>query len=180
MVPYNTKFWTVSPKELTCEWLDGFIPIPTLSEVVEGTIEDSQRLFGYNGWFWYPKKGGIQQLALNFASDIRNIQLSSKVIAIDMAKKEIRTSTGEKEKYDYLISTIPLPEIAKIVSGIPKIIRSSFEKLRWKQPKNCLKKSKTGLKKQILKSGLIFNYFFVGCAGIEPATRWLRAICSTN
>ncbi|MCM8782045.1 MAG: FAD-dependent oxidoreductase [Candidatus Omnitrophica bacterium] len=34
MIPYNTKFWTVNPKSLTCEWLDGFIPVPSANQIV--------------------------------------------------------------------------------------------------------------------------------------------------
>jgi len=47
MVPYNTKFWTVPPEELTCEWLDGFIPVPSLKQVIEGALKDRRKQFGY-------------------------------------------------------------------------------------------------------------------------------------
>src|SRR4030042_5019858 len=34
MVPYNTKFWTMPPQELTCEWLDGFFLVPSLCQLI--------------------------------------------------------------------------------------------------------------------------------------------------
>lgn len=149
MTPYNTKFWTLSPKELTCEWLEGFIPVPTLSQVIEGTVESSQRLFGYNGWFWYPKKGGINQLALSFAGGIKNIYTGAGVTEIDLTRKEVRAAGGIKERYDYLISTLPLPQLPEIVRNMPENVRGQFRKLRWNSILNLnLGLSRNGLPKR--------------------------------
>jgi protoporphyrinogen oxidase len=131
MIPYNTKFWTISPQELTCEWLDGFIPVPSLSQILEGTVEESKRQFGYNARFWYPKKGGIAQVPLSLAENISNIHTDCKVTEINLVKKEIKIASGEQEKFDYLISTLPLPEISSLIQQIPSDVNSAFKKLRW-------------------------------------------------
>jgi len=131
MIPYNTKFWTLSPRELSCEWLDGFIPIPSLSQTVEGAIEESKVQFGYNAQFWYPKKGGINQLPLALASQIRHIHTNCPVTEIDLRNKEIKISANNKERFDYLILTIPLPEIPYLIKGLPREVGSLFRKLRW-------------------------------------------------
>jgi protoporphyrinogen oxidase len=131
MIPYNTKFWTLPPQRLTCEWLDGFIPVPSLNQVLEGTLEESQRLFGYNARFWYPETGGINQLAIAFSSGIKNIHTSLTVTGIDLVNKQIKLSSGDKEQYDLLISTIPLPELPAIIKNIPSLLKSSFKKLNW-------------------------------------------------
>lgn len=131
MVPYNTKFWTVSPKELTCEWLDGFIPVPSLNQIIKGTIEESKRLFGYNAHFWYPKIGGINQLPLALASSIKNIHTNCKIVEINLDKKEIKMASGNKERFDCLISTIPLPEMSGLIKKLPSEINASFKRLRW-------------------------------------------------
>ncbi len=131
MVPYNTKFWTISPKELTCEWLDGFIPVPSLDQILEGTIDESRRQFGYNAHFWYPVKGGIASLPQALASQIENIHTDCQITEINLDKKEIKISSGENEKFDYLISTIPLPEMSRLLKGFPKQAHTLFKKLRW-------------------------------------------------
>jgi len=131
MVPYNRKFWTVSPEKLTCDWLEGIIPVPTLTQVIEGTVEESKRQFGYNARFWYPKKGGINQLPLAFAAQVRNIHTNRKVKTIDLARKEIQLACGRKEKFDFLINTIPLPELEHFIEGIPCAVSAQFKKLRW-------------------------------------------------
>ncbi len=131
MVPYNTKFWTVPPEKLTCDWLDGFVPIPTLNQIIEGAIRESKQEFGYNARFWYPKKGGINRLALALAKGIKNIHTGCDVASIDLGKKEIKTSRGDKERFGLLISTVPLPEMPGIIKKIPPKINALFRKLKW-------------------------------------------------
>jgi len=131
MVPYNTKFWTLSPRKLTCQWLDGFIPIPSLSQIIEGTIQESRRRFGYNARFWYPKRGGIASLSWALANQIKNIYTKCLVTEINLKKKEIKLASGAKERFDFLISTLPLPELPYLIKGTPKQIQPLFKKLRW-------------------------------------------------
>lgn len=129
MVPYNTKFWTVSPNKMTCEWLDGFIPVPSLGQLVDGTIKISRRQFGYNAHFWYPKKGGIFEVVSALTKEVRNIHTDCQVMDID--NNEIKLTSGVRERFDYLISTIPLPEMANLIKVLPAGISASFKKLRW-------------------------------------------------
>ena len=131
MVPYNSKFWTLSPRELTCQWLDGFIPIPSLSQIIEGTIQESKSQFGYNARFWYPERGGIASLSWALATQLKNIYTNCLVTEINLKKKEIKLASGAKERFDFLVSTIPLPEIPNLIKSIPKQIQPLFKKLRW-------------------------------------------------
>ena len=131
MVPYNEKFWTVPARELTCAWLDDFIPVPSLEEVMEGAVEESRRQFGYNAHFFYPQKGGIAQLPMALASEIENIHTQCSIKAIDTIKKTVKLSSGDKIKFDWLISTIPLPELAHLIKDLPRNTRSLFKQLRW-------------------------------------------------
>ncbi len=131
MVPYNSKFWTLSPRELTCEWLDGFIPTPSLNQIIEGTIQKSKSQFGYNARFWYPKKGGINQVPLALARGIKNLYTDCKAVEINLKKQQIKFDSGNREKFDFLVSTIPLPEIPNLIKSIPKQIQPLFKKLKW-------------------------------------------------
>jgi UDP-galactopyranose mutase len=131
MIPYNTKFWTVPLDDLTCEWINGLIPIPSLDQIVKGTIKESRQNLGYNAFFWYPEKGGISEVAKAFSSQIKNVFKDCTITRIDIKRKEITLNGGVKEKFDILISTIPLPEMPNILSGIPKDVLSAFKSLRW-------------------------------------------------
>lgn len=131
MVPYNAKFWTLPLRELTCEWLDGFIPVPSVKQVIAGARGVNRKNFGYNAKFWYPKKGGIAQLANAFARNLKHIKINTGVEEINLARKYIRTASGGRENFDCLISSLPLPEIPKLVKDMPRDIANDFKKLKW-------------------------------------------------
>ena len=131
MIPYNSKFWTVPLDDLSCEWIDGFIPVPSLNQIIEGTIKESRQNLGYNAFFWYPKKGGISEVSLAFASQVKNIFKKCQITKIDLKRKEIKLKNGKKEKFDFLISTIPLPQMPGLISNISEEILAAFKNLRW-------------------------------------------------
>lgn len=130
MLPYNRKFWTIPLKDLSCEWIDGFIPTPPLEEVIEGTITENKKKYGYNASFWYPGEGGVQEVARAFSKRVKKIE-TSEATKIDLDRKEITFKDGRKVGYKKLISTIPLPEIAKLIENLPKEISRAFKKLKW-------------------------------------------------
>jgi protoporphyrinogen oxidase len=130
MVPYNTKFWTVPPRQMTCSWLDGFIPLPSLERVVSGAKREYRDPLGYNASFWYPKQGGIGQLAKSLGRLVKNVFTECAIEEIDPKRKVIRTANGE-EDYDVLISTLPLPELPNLIPGLPKAVAVNIKKLRW-------------------------------------------------
>ncbi len=131
MVPYNRKFWTVEPQDMVCSWLEGVIPVPSLNQIVEGTIKENKKPLGYNAHFWYPKHGGINELPAALTGSLKNIHRGSEVIEIDLVNKQIRVSSGQSVKYDVLISTIPLPELPGLAKGLPAAQAALFKKLRW-------------------------------------------------
>ena len=131
MLPYNKKFWTVPLSRITCDWVNSFVPQPSLEEVIEGTIARSTKPLGYNANFWYAKKGGIQRLASAFVERINKVNLACYCQKIDVKNKKIFFRNGSQEKFDQLISTIPLPELAHMIDDLPESITLSFKKLRW-------------------------------------------------
>lgn len=131
MIPYNNKFWTVPLDDLTCEWIDGFIPIPSLNQIIEGTIKESRQNLGYNAFFWYPEKGGINEVSRVFANQIKNIHLGTPATEINLKRNQIRLNRGKKERFDFLISTVPLPDMLYLLHKVPEEILACFKNLRW-------------------------------------------------
>ena len=131
MIPYNKKFWTVDPEELTCDWFDGFIPVPTLRDIVEGTLEESQRSIGYNARFWYPKKGGIQEIPRYLAAHIKGIHTNQEISQIDFREKKLIFKNGSRCPYDTLVLTIPLPELLGLMRDLPRHVSDALKMLRY-------------------------------------------------
>jgi UDP-galactopyranose mutase len=130
MIPYNEKFWTVPLEEMTSAWTDNFIPLPKPSEVIEGFFTENKQRFGYNARFWYPQ-AGIGQLPRAFEQQLCHVRKNCRINAIDLQKKELNISGKGKVKFNTLISTMPLPELAKIIRPLPGNILEMFSKLRW-------------------------------------------------
>lgn len=131
MIPYNKKFWTVPLNQMSCTWTDKFIPQPSLVDIANGFYGKSRDGFGYNAIFWYPKEGGIGQLPQAFEKQIGDVYKNCCISGVDLRKKEITIVGAGKKRFDILISTIPLPELIKIIKPLPDKIISSFKKLRW-------------------------------------------------
>jgi UDP-galactopyranose mutase len=131
MVPYNQKFWTVPLDQMICPWSDKFIPQLSLLDIVNGFFTDNGNRFGYNADFWYPQKGGIGQLAQALEQEAGTVLKNCCVKRIDLKNKEVILTNRSKQKFDILITTIPLPEWAKIASPLPGKILKCFNQLRW-------------------------------------------------
>ena len=131
MLPYNRKFWTVEPKELTCEWLDGFVPVPDIEDTVTGAISDNTKPYGYNSRFWYPVKGGISELAKEFSGRIRNAHVNKKAVTIDQHRREVVFEDAAIKKFRNLVTTIPLPELSRLLVDMPADVKQAYSMLRW-------------------------------------------------
>ncbi len=130
MVPFNEKLWLRSLDQLSCDWGGGWlIPVPNLEEVVQGALGMTNRKMGYNPSFFYPKEGGIQRYPESFARRISRIELNHQVTAIDLGRRVVQFEGGRSIGYRRLISTMPLPELARRATGISSVLRRSIERL---------------------------------------------------
>jgi len=131
MLSYNRKFWTIEPRDMTCEWLDGFVPVPNLEDTVTGAISDNTKPYGYNSRFWYPVKGGISELVRGFSERVRNVYVNKRAVTIDQYRREIVFEDSTIKKFKNLITTIPLPELSRLLVDMPPDVRHAFSMLRW-------------------------------------------------
>ncbi len=131
MLPYSKKFWGVDPKNLTTDWVDVRHPKPSMEEVITGAISDQDKGFGINATFRYPQKGGFGYIGEVLAKACEGrVNNGMRATNVDVEKKEITFNNNEKVKYKNLLSTIPLPEILKLIPGTPKKVLQASDKLR--------------------------------------------------
>ncbi|HDP16311.1 MAG TPA: protoporphyrinogen oxidase [Candidatus Omnitrophica bacterium] len=131
MLPYNRKFWTVEPADLTCNWLDGFVPVPTLEDAVTGAITTNTKPYGYNSRFWYPVKGGISEIVEGFLQKINSVHLNKKVVTIDQHRKEVIFEDGTIRKFKKMVTTIPMPDLSNVLINLPSQVKKAFSELRY-------------------------------------------------
>ena len=130
MIPYNRKLYGVHPREITAEWCQRFVPIPRLEEVVRGAVGEPPPEMGYNVGFLYPRRGGIETLTRAFAARLTgDVRLGTRPDAIDVRRREVIVD-GQRLPYRALVSTIPLPEVCRLIAGAPRRVLDAAAKLR--------------------------------------------------
>ncbi len=131
MVPFNEKLWRRPLSEMTTDWVSWLIPMPSLEDVIKGALGYNSDKPGYNASFYYPVRGGISVLPESFLPHIHNLKLNTELLEIHTRKKKAVLSNGDTVRYEYLVSTIPLPELIMRCVDIPKRIREHAGKLAY-------------------------------------------------
>jgi protoporphyrinogen oxidase len=138
MLPYNSRLWGVSPREITSEWCSRFVPIPTLEDVLAGAVGLNQRELGYNTSFVYPRRGigTLPEAMLSALTQARGshaataaVELSRAPRSIDFRKREI-VFDDAIVPYGSLVSTIPLVTLVSLLKDVPKAVAEAAAKLR--------------------------------------------------
>lgn len=120
---YTRKYWATDAENLNCNWCGGRMYQPSLDEVLLGAFPDSptpENVY-YTKVMNYPKRGGYK----NFVSEIvktLDIRCGYKVTAIDSANKILTFANGQTCEYKKLISTMPLPNLAEMISTKAEIL----------------------------------------------------------
>src|SRR5581483_9333734 len=132
-IPYNRKLWAVPLNEMETSWLGGRVPMPDLEEMIEGALQPIAKPMGPNASFGYPLRGGFQALMNGFLPHLKgNLLLNTHVTRVFPREKKLLLSDGSELRYEFLISTMPLPVlIQSIGENAPKAIRDAAARLRY-------------------------------------------------
>jgi UDP-galactopyranose mutase len=134
MIPYNRRLWAWDLKDMNYDWIDGRVPLPEISDVLQGALRRPQKKFGPNQEFWYPLTGGIEALSRAFQRCIPHdrLWLNTTVVAVDGARHEVVLADGRCIRYGRLISTIPLPVLVHLMGpGIPSDVLQCADGLKF-------------------------------------------------
>ncbi len=121
---YTRKYWGVEPKELETKWVGQRMYTPDLKQVLKGSFETQDECFYYSKVMKYPKKGGFRSI-LNKCREGLDIRFNKEVIKINPQEKTVTFKDGTSTKYTRLISSLPLPEIVKMIDGIPEEVKEA-------------------------------------------------------
>ena len=80
--PYNYKVWRRDLKQVPLSWLEGKLPMPTVTEMIYSNMNHVEETNFVHSSFYYPLKGGSQFIANRLAEGL-NVQYNSKVEAIE-------------------------------------------------------------------------------------------------
>jgi protoporphyrinogen oxidase/glycosyltransferase involved in cell wall biosynthesis len=131
-IPYNRKLWTVPLNQMETSWLGGRVPLPNLEEIIEGALEPVARPMGPNARFGYPLRGGFQALMNGFVPHIKGkIELNATAAQVLPREHVLVMQDGSRYRYDHLVSTMPLPELVRLVgAAAPDEVRAAARGLK--------------------------------------------------
>lgn len=127
---YTRKYWGVEPEELETKWVGNRMYTPDLRQVLNGAFETQDECFYYAKVMKYPKKGGFRAI-LNTSREGLDIRLNKSVVKIDTKAKIVSFADGTMAEYDNLISTLPLPEIVKMLDDVPADVLRAAQDLKY-------------------------------------------------
>ncbi len=128
MVPYNEKVWAFPLEQMETHWMQGKMPLPSKEELIQSVIDnDYKETKTAHSSFYYPKHG-IQTM-VNAMNEGVATKLNTPIESIE--KIDNRWIINGIDKYDVVISTIPLPVINRVVSGLPEEVKSAMSGLRF-------------------------------------------------
>ena len=131
MIPYCKKFWGLDARELTTEWVNVRHPRPSTEEVIEGSLREQTKGFGINAIYRYPKKGGFGFLGKRLSDKCKDsIKVGMEATRIDVLKKENEFNHNEVVSYDNILSSLPLPELIKIIPDVPAEVQEAVSRLK--------------------------------------------------
>ena len=121
---YTRKYWGVEPRTLETKWVGNRMHSPDLTQVLRGAFEEQKENFYYTKYMRYPKKGGFRSI-LNTCREGLDIQFNKEVVQVDPQAKIVTFANGTSVPYTRLISSLPLPEMAHIVKGVPEEVQTA-------------------------------------------------------
>jgi|SRR6185369_10954736 len=125
---YTRKYHTTTADNMSTDWLGPRIYRPSLEEVLRGAISASAPHVHYITHFRYPSAGGFMNY-LNKFMPMGNIKLNHELVSIDPRKQELKFTNGLVERYDGLVSSVPLPDIIRMIADAPKDVAAAAKKL---------------------------------------------------
>ena len=130
-IPYNEKLWLRDVRLLSSSWASWAVPVPSVHEVLRGSLGIVNSGLGYNASFFYPVRGGIQVLCDAFARSIPHIETGCTVRSVNLSRHTITLQDGRTLGYNRLVSTAALPNLFAMLEDAPPALHRAAQKLAW-------------------------------------------------
>jgi protoporphyrinogen oxidase len=125
---YGEKFHTTAADNMTAEWIGPRLYQANLREVLLGALSSKTPDVHYVKDFRYPSQGGFISFfePLTKKADIR---LGHELVGLDIVERKLTFANGVQAYYDFLISSLPLPELIPMISAVSGDVLTASQKL---------------------------------------------------
>jgi len=125
---YGLKYHTTTANNISTDWLGPRLYRPQLEEVLRGAISPTTPDVHYISHFRYPSHNGFVSY-LNPFFNQTELHLNHRLIKLDPKRRELHFGNGLVASYDHVISSIPLPELIPLISGVPADVVEASQRL---------------------------------------------------
>jgi protoporphyrinogen oxidase len=126
---YTRKYHTTPAENMSTDWLGPRMYRPDLEEMLRGALSASAPAHAhYVTNFRYPSDGGFNRY-LNKFLPMGNLQLNHELVSIDPCTHQLTFSNGVVAHYDALVSSVPLPDLIRMIQGTPADVVDASQRL---------------------------------------------------
>src|SRR5215831_5561786 len=125
---YTRKYHTTTADNMSTDWLGPRIYRPSLEEVLRGAISPSAPAKHYITHFRYPSEGGFVSY-LNKFIPLGQLNLNHELASVDPQARELSFTNGVVAHYDALVSSVPLPDLVRMIRGVPQDVLEASRRL---------------------------------------------------
>lgn len=117
MRPYNFKVWAHAPELMNKQWIGERVAVLDIDRALKNVVLGQDDFgWGPNNQFKFPLRGGTGEFYARFGPVLAgHVSTSHTVERIDISRKEIRFTNGHVERYDVLISAMPVDVLCRDV-----------------------------------------------------------------
>ncbi|MFO7828702.1 MAG: NAD(P)-binding protein [Bacteroidales bacterium] len=123
------KIYTLPSEKIELSEMRDEFERPGFGEILSGALTNTNES-GSKENVYNPLTNSFSGVMEEIISSIE-IKHNHKVVSIDPEQKVVLFENGEKESYNYLISSIPLPELINCLTGVPEKIMLAVKKLAY-------------------------------------------------
>jgi len=125
---YGHKYHTTTMDKLTTDWIGPRMYRPSLEEVLRGALGAPVAGAHYVGTYRYPTVGGFVSYLEPFAKRFE-LRLKHQLVGLDPRARLLHFANGKVEPYAKVISSVPLPDLIPLISGVPEDVVEAASKL---------------------------------------------------
>jgi protoporphyrinogen oxidase len=125
---YTRKYHLTTAENMSTDWLGPRIYRPSLEEVLRGALSPSAPHVHYITHFRYPSQGGFVSYLKKFVP-LGNLKLNHQLVSIDPHAQHLKFANGCETHYDALVSSVPLPDLVRMIDGTPQDVLDASRRL---------------------------------------------------
>lgn len=126
---YTRKYHTTPAENMSTDWLGPRMYRPDLEEMLRGALSAAAPAHAhYVTNFRYPSDGGFNRYLKKFLP-MGNLKLNHELISIDPRAHHLTFANGVVAPYDSLVSSVPLPDLIRMIQGAPSDVVDASRRL---------------------------------------------------